>query len=137
MARGVRVVVFVLGPEHHVAPVALGAAREALELLVVARGQEYHRAQHARRDVERIDEPRRLELGLALILETTRLVEALDVTPRVLRSVVFLAAGDYEQLERFARCAERDWRDVVFWAVYEEHDAEQPRRVRSMDDPLR
>jgi hypothetical protein len=69
--------------------------------------------------------------------EATRLVEALNATPRVLRSVVFLAAGDYEQLERFARRAELDWRDVVFWAEYEDHDAEQPRRVRSMEEPLR
>jgi hypothetical protein len=68
--------------------------------------------------------------------EATRLVEALAVSPRVLRSVVFLAAGDYEQLERFARRAELDWRDVVFWAEYEDHDAEEPRRVRSMDEPL-
>jgi hypothetical protein len=68
--------------------------------------------------------------------EATRLVEALGVAPRVLRSVVFLAAGDFEQLERFARCAERDWRDVVFWAEYEDYEAEQPRRVRSMEDPL-
>ena len=68
--------------------------------------------------------------------EATRLVEALAAAPRVLRSVVFLAAGDYEQLERFARRAELDWRDVVFWAEYEDYDAEQPRRVRSMDDPF-
>jgi hypothetical protein len=69
--------------------------------------------------------------------EATRLVETLAASPRVVRSVVYLAAGDYEQLERFARSAERDWRDVVFWAEYEDHDAEHPRRVRSMDDPLR
>ena len=68
--------------------------------------------------------------------EATRLVEAIDATPRVLRAVVFLAAGDFEQLERLARRAEIDWRDVVFWAEYEDHDAEEPRRVRSMDDPL-
>ena len=68
--------------------------------------------------------------------EAMRLVEALHFDARVLRSVVYLAAGDFEQLERLARRAELDWRDVVFWAEYEDHDAEQPRRVRSMDDPL-
>ena len=68
--------------------------------------------------------------------EATRLVDALRCSPRVLRSIVFLAGGDFLSLERFARSAELDWRDVVFWAEYEDHDAEQPRRVRSMDDPL-
>ena len=68
--------------------------------------------------------------------EATRLVESLGLAPRVLRSIVFLAAGDFEQLERFARLAEMDWRDVVFWAEYEGHDAEEPRKVRSMEEPL-
>lgn len=68
--------------------------------------------------------------------EAIRLVEALHFDARVLRSIVYLAAGDFEQLERLARRAELDWRAVVFWAEYEDHDAEQPRRVRSMDDPL-
>jgi hypothetical protein len=68
--------------------------------------------------------------------EATRLVEMLQLSPRVLRSIVYLAAGDFEQLERFARAAEIDWRDVVFWAEYEDHTAEEPRRVRSMDEPL-
>lgn len=68
--------------------------------------------------------------------EAMRLVEALHFDARVLRSIVYLAAGDFEQLERFARAAEIDWRDVVFWAEYEDYSAEHPRRVRSMDDPL-
>jgi hypothetical protein len=68
--------------------------------------------------------------------EATRLVESLDLSVRVLRAVVFLAAGDYEALERFARAAERDWRDVVFWAEYEDHDVAHPRKVRSMEEPL-
>ena len=68
--------------------------------------------------------------------EAMRLVEALQCDARVLRSIVYLAAGDFEQLERFARASEIDWRDVVFWAEYEDHTAEHPRRVRSMSDPL-
>jgi hypothetical protein len=68
--------------------------------------------------------------------EAVRLIEALSFDARVLRSIVFLAAGDFEQLERLARRAELDWRDVVFWAEYEDHEAEQPRRARTMDDPL-
>ena len=69
--------------------------------------------------------------------EAMRLVEALRCNARVLRSIVYLAAGDFEQLARLARASEIDWRDVVFWAEYEDYEAEQPRRVRSMDDPLR
>ena len=69
--------------------------------------------------------------------EAVRLVEALHCTARVLRSIVYLAAGDFTELERFARAAEIDWRDVVFWAEYEDHAAEEPRRVRSMGEPLR
>ena len=68
--------------------------------------------------------------------EATRLVESLTCSERVLRSIVFLAAGDFEQLERFARISEIDWRDVVFWAEYEDYLADEPRRVRSMEDPL-
>jgi hypothetical protein len=68
--------------------------------------------------------------------EAVRLVEALHCNARVLRSIVHLAAGDFEQLERFARASEIDWRDVVFWAEYENYTAEHPRRVRSMEEPL-
>jgi len=68
--------------------------------------------------------------------EAMRLIEALRCDARVLRSIVYLAAGDFEQLERFARASEIDWRDVVFWAEYEDYMAEEPRRVRSMEEPL-
>jgi hypothetical protein len=68
--------------------------------------------------------------------EATRLIEALDCDARVLRAIVHLAAGDFERLERFARVSEIDWRDVVFWAEYDDHDADRPRRVRSMEDPF-
>ena len=69
--------------------------------------------------------------------EALRQMERLDLTPRVLRSIVFLAAGDLEALRRFARLAEQDWREVVFWAEYEDHDAADPRRVRTMEEPFR
>jgi len=68
--------------------------------------------------------------------EATRLVESLGLSPRVLRSVVHLAHGDFDELTRMARRAEIDWRDVVFWAEYQDHEAEHPRKVRSMEDPL-
>ena len=68
--------------------------------------------------------------------EAMRMLEVLSCSARVLRSIVYLAAGDFEKLERFARASEIDWRDVVFWAEYEDHAAEEPRRVRSMEEPL-
>jgi hypothetical protein len=68
--------------------------------------------------------------------EALRLAEGMELEPRVLRSVVFLAEGDLDALRRFARRAEEDWRDVVFWAEYEDHDAPNPRRVRSMAEPF-
>jgi len=68
--------------------------------------------------------------------EATRLVESLDLEPRVLRSVVYLAGGRFGDLLRFARRAEEDWREVVFWAEYDDHDADEPPRVRSMEEPF-
>jgi hypothetical protein len=46
--------------------------------------------------------------------EAIRLVESLQCTARVLRSIIYLAKGDFEQLVRFARASEIDWRDVVY-----------------------
>ena len=68
--------------------------------------------------------------------EVLRLVESLNLEPRVLRSIVFLGNGNFEKLARFARSAELDWRDVVFWAEYEGHESESPRQVRSMQEPF-
>ena len=68
--------------------------------------------------------------------EAARLVESLGLAPRVLRSIVHLAGGRFADLERFARRAEQDWREVVFWAEYDDPDAEEPKRVRSMEEPF-
>ena len=68
--------------------------------------------------------------------EALRVIESLGYEARVTRSIVFLAAGDLDELHRFAQWASRDWRDVVFWAEYEDHDAEQPRCIRSMSEPF-
>lgn len=68
--------------------------------------------------------------------EATRLLESLPLAPRVLRALLVLADGSYPELERFARIAESDWREVVFWAEYEDHEQPQPRRVRDLEQPL-
>jgi hypothetical protein len=66
--------------------------------------------------------------------EALRLVECCSAA-RACCARSCLAAGDFEQLERRPRLG-IDWRDVVFWAEYEDHAAENPRRVRSMEEPL-
>ena len=68
--------------------------------------------------------------------EAARVVESLELEPRVLRSVVYLGGGRIDDLLRFARRAALDWRDVIFWAEYEDHDSERPRQVRSMQEPF-
>lgn len=39
-----------------------------------------------------------------------------DVGPRVHRAVLALAEGDIDKLLHFARVAQIDWRDVIYWA---------------------
>ncbi len=68
--------------------------------------------------------------------EAFRLVESLNHDPRILRSIVFLGGGRFADLCRFARRSEADWRDVVFWAEYDDHESASPRRVRSMHEPF-
>ena len=68
--------------------------------------------------------------------EAMRQLEVLGLPPRLLRSVIHLAGGDLEDLRRYARLAESDPERVVFWAEYEDHDAETPRKVRSMSEPF-
>ena len=71
-----------------------------------------------------------------LYFEVVRLLETTAFDARVMRSILYLADGDHEALLRYARRAEGDARDVIFWAECEEHDAPEPRRIRSMDEPL-
>ena len=58
------------------------------------------------------------------------------VTPRVARCVVHLANGDLAHLADYAEVAKLDPRDVIFWAEYEDHDADRPRLVRDMERPF-
>ena len=51
---------------------------------------------------------------------------------RVLRCVVSLAQGDLTRLFHFADRATQDYRDVVYWAEYDEHN----RRVRDLNLPF-
>lgn len=64
------------------------------------------------------------------------IVGSLEFGPRVVRSVVFLGAGRLDRLEEYADVARKDWRDVIFWAEYEDYEAKPPRQVRSMTEPF-
>lgn len=59
-----------------------------------------------------------------------------QVTPRVARCVVHLANGNLAHLADYAEAATLDPRDVIFWAEYEDHDADRPRLVRDMEQPF-
>lgn len=82
--------------------------------------------------VDRID----AEFAGETYYEALRLLEHWGFGARVTRALVWLAAGDLEALHRYARAAERDPEEVVFWAEHEDPDAAEPRRIRSMSDPL-
>jgi len=53
-------------------------------------------------------------------------------TSRILRCVVFLARGDLERLAHFANQARADYRDVIYWAEYDERD----RHLRDFNSPF-
>jgi hypothetical protein len=54
------------------------------------------------------------------------------VPPRILRCVLFLSAGDMARLVDFADRALNDWRDVIYWAEYDERD----HRLRDFNQPF-
>jgi hypothetical protein len=55
-----------------------------------------------------------------------------DSHPRILRCVLFLAQGDATRLIQMADRTRMDWRDVIYWAEYEEHDF----RMRDFNEPF-
>jgi hypothetical protein len=69
------------------------------------------------------------EAGKALAL----LARALPEAQRVLRCIVFLAKGNLEELSSLMTAAATDYRDVIFWAEYVDHEAPHPRQVRDFN----
>lgn len=53
-------------------------------------------------------------------------------TDRVLRCIVSLAAGDAERIGHFVEAAKTDYRDVIYWAEYDESDG----RVHDFTSPF-
>lgn len=68
--------------------------------------------------------------------EAVRQLERLELPAPVLRALIHLAGGDLDDLRRYARIAERDPEQVVFWAEHEDLEAAAPRKVRSMSEPF-
>jgi hypothetical protein len=56
---------------------------------------------------------------------------------RIVRSVVFLAAGDIRLLRMLIEHAIAEYRDVLFWAEYSRLEKDHPRRVRDFTRSLR
>ena len=56
--------------------------------------------------------------------------------PRVIRCVLHLAEGRLDELAHQVQNAIEDYRDVIFWAEYEDRQARHPRRVRDFNRPF-
>ena len=72
----------------------------------------------------------------ARLAATKLLLTIPDLKPRVARCVIHLAGGNLAELGRYVQAAVTDPRDVLFWAEYEDHESEAPRRVRDLDRPF-
>lgn len=59
--------------------------------------------------------------------------EATELSNRIIRCVVFLAKGSFEKLKRCIDLAKTDYRDVIFFAEYNDHDAKHPKRIRDFN----
>jgi hypothetical protein len=61
-----------------------------------------------------------------------------DQSPRILRCVLHLAGGSLDRVFHFAEAARLDFRDVIYWAEYEEPDSPgaSPRHVRDFHSPF-
>jgi|GEM_PF-874121 len=55
---------------------------------------------------------------------------------RVLRCIVYLAKGDITALPELIAAAATDYRDVIFWAEYTDHEARRPHKVRDLNKPF-
>jgi hypothetical protein len=76
------------------------------------------------------------EFGAEASEALAMLASSLPEAQRVLRCVVFLAKGNLEELSKLMTAAKTDYRDVIFWAEYVNHEAPNPKRVRDFNRPL-
>ena len=54
---------------------------------------------------------------------------------RTARCIIFLAEGDLQILRTMAKVAKEDYRDVIFWAEYTNHE-KRPQLVRNFNLPV-
>jgi hypothetical protein len=59
-----------------------------------------------------------------------------DLPLRVLRCVIFLAEGEMDLLSKLIEAAKSDYRDVIFWAEYSDHEKASPPKVHDFSRPL-
>jgi hypothetical protein len=75
--------------------------------------------------------------GERLEVARAALAELSEVSPRLVRCVLHLAGGSVQRLREHIADAQRDWRDVILWAEYEEAGpGKQPRRLRDFNRPF-
>ena len=55
---------------------------------------------------------------------------------RVLRCVIFLAEGEMDLLCKLMAAARADYRDVIFWAGYTDHEKASPPQIHDFSRPL-
>ena len=70
-------------------------------------------------------------------LDSLRSQPPLPAEPsRSLRCAVFLAQGQLRLLQQMLDVARADYRDVIFWAEYTNHDSPRPKKVRDLAQPF-
>ncbi|MFC5049079.1 hypothetical protein ACFPK9_15985 [Rubritalea spongiae] len=50
------------------------------------------------------------------------------ISNRLLRSIIYLADGDFKKLELYIQQARKDWRDVLWQAEYDSPDSQKQSR---------
>ena len=56
---------------------------------------------------------------------------------RIIRSIIFLTAGDINQLSTYIQAAKTDWRDILWWAEYDHNDGKNAdQRLRDFEKPF-
>lgn len=79
-----------------------------------------------------------LDYGEDQYSDTLKILNSVsELSDRTIRCIIFLANGDIEKLNHYTECADRDYRDVIYWAEYfEGADKTKPRRVRNFNKPF-
>ena len=73
------------------------------------------------------------EQGKKVCEQLGRLSADLELnSARVLRCILHLSQGDPVKLKHYTDVAQTDWRDVIYWAEYDEQD----QRIRDFDQPF-